>query len=499
MCFQALVSANRALLVQDIWWIVQMGSQKDYANVLSRSRDLLLKDMERYVVDISKGLVQCVDYGSRVPWMWVADDDPGAERTVRFAHESIVEFGLKHGGFDEPNDWLLGPDFLVRSHAFMRECCSRLLSTEVIESLVSDLPESESMTASGYLGIARRNRTSRIWSPMIPPDIWRHAEAAHAGGIDQSGFLASVDLKAYVLYTGLYEVYCSSTNIQQLKYKSTTTLLYVLMERGCSTLIRSCQVQAAIDCPRFGLEEGNGFHETPITAALLLLQSGAITAVMDLYLRHKCRDPGLRSICQPLAKWVNIRMPILVPEFNRGRCYEQGLLVIAAQAPLLATFFLVALVTNKSLPQDRLDDLREVSHEGFAQTVNFMLRWGISTAALELERPKAETLTWALAQPFQPLAEIVIRRFELLPTSSLTFSTDNFPTTGIKDLFVALKTGFLRPSDLLGPHWSRREERSDPARENSFYDLRELIRVYQNQWKDSRHVQARSAVAMRDD
>jgi hypothetical protein len=248
----------------------------------------------------------------------------------------------------------------------------------------------------------------------------------------------------------------------------------------------------AIQSPRFGLEEGNGFHQSPINNALATYKWGNIRAVMDLYQQHKVRDPRICSILESVADTVAVILPMLLPRPSRGRCYKQGLLDTADMLQPLATFLLIALISTQLLHQHQLDGLREASSLGFAQTVNFMLREGIQSAALELAPPKAETLLWALSQPFQPLADIVARRFELLPTSKLSFSPDHFATTGTSDLFMALRTGTLnaKSADHLSPYWSSREEHVKSAEEESFQDLSDLISAYQDQLKDSRHIQA---------
>lgn len=183
VCFQWLLSGHDSLEADELWWGVQVG--------LGRSDDAICRDyaeldaeaMERYIVGITKGLVEFKD------------------TEAQFIHESVRDFicspqslqelyGVKDGGeFKE---------FEGRSHEQLRDWCTAEIAArrpdlmQLVErkgrdgvtskdywEMISGAPKD-----GGDNGKRRFALAHYAWA-----GVWSHAEEAQRCGRDQTRFL----------------------------------------------------------------------------------------------------------------------------------------------------------------------------------------------------------------------------------------------------------------------------------------------------------------------
>lgn len=187
----------------------------------------------------------------------LAEVTSGVRPTVQFIHETVRAFLIKEEGFVEPlSDGNTNQQGM--KHEFIKKCCSFYLSYEA-STRGNDQPSPRTRDFA-LLEYAAHN-------------ILHHAECA-AEMVDQQEFLAKFDMTKWL------EAYSATDNHKTRQYDRSTSLIYVLADRGLPRLIRfwlkANSMTHALHCQT--VFESRYGH--PILAALASRNKQAVAALL---------------------------------------------------------------------------------------------------------------------------------------------------------------------------------------------------------------------------
>jgi hypothetical protein len=322
---------------------VQLGLRQSNEKIRRDYDKLSSADMRRYIVRISKGLVEFKFY-----------EDSFKQEYAQFIHESAREFVLDKEGS-------LLKLYRVRTREDLAAQSYQLLRNSYFNEVVARRPQLlEAVETEGRDGITEAVMKGMGWAWWERPKwqfpfarfaasrMMQMAEEACRCRVDQTDFLDTLFPRAgpYFLNSGQPVVVGS--------------LIGLLICVDCPTLIRDTQRDAARRALQsrqpFGLVDDTS-GRSPVHIALEDEQWDSIAALVELYMQAEPRHPQLQQILQHLADTWNPK-----PRFLRnsyGNPEFGPLLDVADHAPRLATFFLVALAVPEKL-EPHLDSLQQL-------------------------------------------------------------------------------------------------------------------------------------------
>ncbi|KAJ3523186.1 hypothetical protein NM208_g12550 [Fusarium decemcellulare] len=193
-----------------------------------------------YVITSSKGLAEVTK--TKTP-------------SVQFIHESVRDFLIKDGGLYElwPD---LSFDWESLSHERLKQCCNSYMNHPSVLLSASGLAWPKVTRSYPFLEYASQQ-------------VLYHANLA-AAAVPQDDFLFQFPLRKWIPIANLFEKY------RVRHYSQDLDLLYVLADRGFSTLIRKIlENEPTIDIT-------GGRYGTPLFAALANAHKDAVAALLGL-------------------------------------------------------------------------------------------------------------------------------------------------------------------------------------------------------------------------
>ncbi|KAI1131971.1 hypothetical protein F5Y10DRAFT_232366 [Nemania abortiva] len=258
-CIQWILFSVRPLSPQELYFATLSGVEPQ--SVLACHSDVSIENMNKYVLDISKGLAEIVGTESPV---------------VQFIHESVQDFLLSENGMGKIWEGL-GSNVRGYSHEKLRSCCAEYILS-VDETIRSYTKESASTLP--FLKYATKY-------------ILQHAEEAGRRGISQSHFLSTFPKAIWIPQSNIYKRLYA-------RYNPDTTLLYILAEMNLPTLIRSFMTDQSC----FTVEKAH--FRAPILAALATGSGKTAQALLEVQARRLPLDyPGLPLIQRLLREDLN--------------------------------------------------------------------------------------------------------------------------------------------------------------------------------------------------
>jgi hypothetical protein len=177
LCLQWILYTNRPLKREELYFAVLAGVAPEAVAAWS-SEDITKQDMERFVLNSSKGL---------------AETTKSKDQTVQFIHESVREFFLKGNGLNKLQTHL-GNNFPGLSHERLKQYCQNYMRINTSEHLSFGVPLP---TASSDAAKDLRQLASEKFPffEYTTHNILYHADAASRHEISQNSFVEKLFLK----------------------------------------------------------------------------------------------------------------------------------------------------------------------------------------------------------------------------------------------------------------------------------------------------------------
>jgi hypothetical protein len=251
LCIQWILYSETALSPEQLYYGVLSESRNEYLGRWSGG-NVLEGAIERFVLDVSKGLVEINRVG---------------EPKVQFIHESVKDFLIKGNGMQTIGA-ASSSNWLGESHERLKCCCARQLKDDFDQrSTLSLLPTS-------FVGYASKS-------------VLYHANLASRHGISQTDFLAS--FQPDWIY----------------RNRTPTTLLYMLGEQNRESLISDSLEK--LEC--FRSEPSN--YGTPMFAALGYGNHEATVAFVRAQAERLQTDDPLKDLCRSYDKTEILGRPLI--------------------------------------------------------------------------------------------------------------------------------------------------------------------------------------------
>jgi hypothetical protein len=357
------------------WWAVQASLGVSEDEISRKLRHLTVADMEKYLIRITKGLVEIKGY------------------RCQFIHESIRDFIFQEGELQKRYGAQDPLDFEGQSHVQLRDWCFGVLKARrsQIQGVVEKNMGRDSLPEDfeGWADNAENEIPRYFYVASVREGMWQHAEEAQRCGKDQTAFL-------YSLPDEIGPFFLVEPDWGVSEWSACRSPISVLLLEGCPTLIRQTQRQAAQRARTAGLpfglvdEGGQDFNIDVLTESK---RAEAFTALLNIYLELEPRHPDLQELLEVLVTRA----------LKRGHSFSfraegyHALLDVAAVDANLASFFLLVLSSPAELLPflstlkplvDTLDGPPQ-----FAQMLRFFIRQQVPTDAIDLTDPR--TLFWA--------------------------------------------------------------------------------------------------------
>lgn len=223
LCIQWVLFARKPLTPTQLYFAVLSGVDPDV--LLEWDRDETSSGtIAKYLLNCSKGLTKITK----------------SERpTVQFSHEYVRDFLLEEDGLRGVWSYLpVGVGFQAASHDAIKECCLNSIRYGITDADIPDrLPKSSSAeTANLRQEVGEENPILEYATHQV----LHHAEAAAKRGSGQEGFLNDFPLSDWMRWQNIF------AERQIRRYDQTPSLLYVLAERGLTSLIEL--LPPTLDC-----------------------------------------------------------------------------------------------------------------------------------------------------------------------------------------------------------------------------------------------------------
>lgn len=239
LCIQWVLFAKEPLTPRQLHLAILSGTEPDFLPHC-HSEPILEEDVQRYILDNSKGLAQSTK--SKVP-------------TVQFIHESVRDFLLKGNGLGELFS-SLESNVHGESHEALKDCCLAYITMKPL----MELKKSSSTKAAQEFPFLEYANSGVLY----------HSNEAGLHGIRQDDFLAMFPLSQWVEQHNIIEKF------ENRKYTSTVSLFYILAEAGLPGLIRAHSDRQS--CFEFEPER----YGVPILAALALKHEPTVQVMLEL-------------------------------------------------------------------------------------------------------------------------------------------------------------------------------------------------------------------------
>ncbi|KAF5019023.1 hypothetical protein F66182_8973 [Fusarium sp. NRRL 66182] len=252
----------------------------------------------RYVISSSKGLAEIAK---------------AKQPTVQFIHESVRDFLIKDKGLHElwPE---LGVDWESHGHERLKSCCSAYLDHQ-----------------KSNLSLSRQNNATSIDREYLLKQyplleyaslfLLSHANAA-GNAISQQQFLNGFRVADWIQIVNIFEKY------KIRRYSQEADVLYILADRGHSTLIRT----RLKENPNIDIQGGR--YGYPVLAAIAKCHKDSVAALLglsssmhdgtDIFGGLKCKMDSVRDYHTPFS-WAceNGHLAMAKILFQRGTCSDE--------------------------------------------------------------------------------------------------------------------------------------------------------------------------------
>jgi hypothetical protein len=210
LCVQWVLFSRCPLTPAELYYAILSGLEESNIDYLTtEDAQVTAEDMNRFILDCSKGLVEVVASKSSA---------------VQFIHESVRDFLLKENGLAEL--WTdLGSDFRGTSHDILKKCCVTYIAVgassvlDFTKSLPSQRIRESTTQRFPFLEYAVRN-------------VMNHADLAQEGNISQLGFIETFDWFNWLELSNLF------TEYEVYRHTSKASLLYLFAENDLPNLIK---------------------------------------------------------------------------------------------------------------------------------------------------------------------------------------------------------------------------------------------------------------------
>ncbi|KAI0846397.1 hypothetical protein F5Y00DRAFT_272035 [Daldinia vernicosa] len=242
ICIQWILFATRPLRVEELYFAIMSGSEPEDLAMFHSENIVSVEDMEKYIIDNSKGLAEV----------------SGSSTTVRFIHESVRDFLLKENGFQRV--WPgLGSNLYGYGHEELKQCCFAYIR----DIFLLDADDPILIIRFPFLGYAIEN-------------ILYHANEAEKYGLPQSEFVSGFQFRTWIKYNNIVE---GSKTIRKWPsvrwYASDASISYILASRNLTHLIRTRDIRHSC----FAVEQSE--YGTPIFAALATQSDEAFWELLE--------------------------------------------------------------------------------------------------------------------------------------------------------------------------------------------------------------------------
>ncbi|KAH8169478.1 Pfs, NB-ARC and Ankyrin domain protein [Sarocladium implicatum] len=343
-CCQWVTFGRSLLTCSELWWAIRLMVDGHQHVAKQLSKPPTEDDMERYIVDTSKGFIEFRDfYGCRY---------------AQFLHESAREF------FRDCDDLrrLCGAQnrqaFDRLGHEAIRDCCVALIEAgrstmqALIETHGQYIPVSATHRAWCEIRLADGSRRRLTKYAML--NTLHHVRKALARGSDQTAFLAD-----FATRCGPYFLCLKKKQIEG-SMRVCYSMISLLLASENDDIIKETQLGAA----QLAWEQGQAFGlvdtgpYSPILRALVRWNHDAVHALIGIYLRMRPWSPKLRLILENLAmRWerrscaVNLDMEDTHP-----------FLALVTKYPNLASFLLLVFSADGAIDphKDSLGSILDV-------------------------------------------------------------------------------------------------------------------------------------------
>ncbi|KAH7013509.1 hypothetical protein EDB80DRAFT_544994, partial [Ilyonectria destructans] len=289
LCIQWVLFAKKPLKPEELYFAILSGNPRALSSW--GPHDISLADMQRFILDCSKGLAEATK--SKAP-------------TIQFIHESVQDFLLKENGLG--NIWPDFKDNLVgHSHDKLKQCCLNYTSPDIF-------------TRSGLDGLGLYHSSRQIglgWSvanafPFLEyavRNVLYHAEAAGNRGISQESFIQRFEL---AMWTSLRNIV---RHPYETPYTPGASLLYILAEANMPYLIGThTHPLSCID------EEDEAQYGCPLFAAIASKSNEALQLFWEALLESLPPSGTLRGQCNPSFQAGRSELDLLPRfRFSKGR------------------------------------------------------------------------------------------------------------------------------------------------------------------------------------
>jgi hypothetical protein len=346
LCFQWVLYSIDRLSAQEMWWGIQLGLDSDMDDVLGRNKKMTKSMFERYIIGISRGLLEI---------------DPHLGR-VHFIHESAREFILSDAG---PLKLVGGAqneeDMTLRGHLLIKKCYESVLDHCALQML--DEGESLGSKVNGHpLGWYARNH------------ILRHADLIQqlqTGDHDQGAWIVSF----YARFKSHLDLFWYRESAGPLFDILLEQRLLGLLQASRTILVNEAR-EARIGPWAPGVISQGGY--TPLQYPLRLSNLKPIQTVVEIYLQLETRNHAIQQCLQHLANTWTLDDPQ-----RRGELYNVPILNISHSSETLAMFFLIALIpADINISEEIVSMLWHEVEKGFTTTLIFVLKNKLPTKLL---------------------------------------------------------------------------------------------------------------------
>lgn len=337
-CCRLLLFAARSLSVAELWWATQWMLLHDQTAINDAYAGMSAEDLERYIVDMSKGFIEFREVGEL--------------RRAQFLHESVRDYILDRNQLARLYGTGDRKGFDGQSHEILRNCCADTLEADRprIQTMIRTYKNLYSyVRAIDFEGEdSNKDQANPVppFAPYAAKYVMDHAEEAQRLGYDQTAFLSTFTDRCGPHFLSPTRLASESINI-------CSAPISLLLEKDCGALIRATQAGPA----RHARQRGHAFglvKDNPNSQRLEWLGSASsVKALVDLYLGLEDRHPVLQQILQSLVA------ELYVEEVDVRWGNKPPLLKLAQENPPLSTFFLLSLAPAGAL-EPHLDSLKHI-------------------------------------------------------------------------------------------------------------------------------------------
>ncbi|KAK5214907.1 hypothetical protein LTR72_011997, partial [Exophiala xenobiotica] len=289
LCLQWILFAERPLRREEFYFAMLAGleSESEYMTAWN-SEDITTDDMNRFVLNSSKGLAELTR--SKSP-------------TVQFIHESVRDYLIKEKGLH-----VLWPDlgdgshFLGESHQRLKGCCLKYISIDVgphLGNIGDSLPKASTPDAA----LLRQSATECY--PFLEYAVRKvlyHADKAQATGVDQGDFIRTFPFANWIWTDNLLETH------EVRRHTPNVSFLYILAENNLASLTRIHRSNLScfdVEAERYGL---------PLFAALATGSDECVRALLVVQAETHPPTSLFRNLCEEYCRYGN-RRAVLARDF----------------------------------------------------------------------------------------------------------------------------------------------------------------------------------------